>query len=458
MPTLAGKLVTYPARTSLFWYLAVLLVGAIVLRTPWSWQSPERPISTLDAIFTATSALCVTGLTVRSTPDDFSLFGQTVILLLMQVGGMGIMTITTFIIAQMGTGGGLRQQAIAVEMLGANPNSNLRWIAARVFIVTLCFELVGAALMLPRFLRSMELPQACWFSLFHSVSAFCNAGFSLYNDSMTGFRDDWLVNLTLMTLIIFGGLGYPVLNDLLRVLLHHRDAWWAELRLHSKLTLIMTLILITGGATAFILLETDGVLGERSLSERILIPLFHSVTCRTAGFNSVSLTELSDATLFMMLLLMLIGAGACSTAGGLKVSTVAMLMLHAASRYTGRKQVSIFRRTIPQSAMDRAMATVMLFLVIAGVAFTMLLVTEQAVTRQRQDHGTFLYAMFEVGSALATVGLSVDFTPQLSAFGRCIIIVLMFLGRLGPISVFAALTFERKAPPVQFVSEAPLVG
>lgn len=456
MPTLAGKLVKYPARTSLYWYLGFLILGAALLRLPVSSGNPGAPISVLDAVFTATSALCVTGLGVRSTPDDFSLFGQVVILALIQIGGVGIMTLTTFVIAQLGSQAGLRHQAVVMEVLGANPKTNLRLIVTRVLGLTLLIELLGALLLLPRFLETLDWPMACWYALFHSVSAFCNAGFGLYNDSVVSMRGDPLVNFVLMALIVLGGLGFPVLTDLLRVVRSHPRHLWSELRLHSKLTLVMTGWLIVGGALALFLLERDGALAGKPVGERLLIPLFQSVTCRTAGFNSIGLSELSNASLFVMILLMLVGAGACSTAGGLKVSTVAILILNAWSRFTGARHVNVFRRTIPQTSMDRAMATVVLFLVLAAAALTLLLFVEQG-DQARQDR-SFLQAAFEVTSALCTVGLTVDYTVTLSDAGRWILIVLMFLGRLGPITVFAALAIDRKTSPNQFMSETPLVG
>ncbi len=458
MPTLASKLVRYPARTSLLWYAGILLLGTMILRLPACSGNPSSPITWLDALFTATSALCVTGLSVRSTPNDFSFLGQVVILSLIQIGGLGIMTITTFILAQLGGRAGLRQQAIISETLGASSSANLKLIIVRVFLLTIGIELLGALVMLPRFAAEYPLGKALWHSLFHSISAFCNAGFALYDDSVVRYSGDWLVNLTLMALIIAGGIGFPVLTDLARWLRNHRTQTILDLKLHTKLTVIGSFLLVFGGAFVLGGLEADGVLVDKSWSQRMLIPIFQSVSCRTAGYNSVDIAELSSASLFFMIVLMVIGAGACSTGGGMKVATVGMLLLHAVSRLQGRKQVEIFRRTIPESSIDRAMAAVMLFLTVAAIALTLLLMIEQGDERFKDNGSSFLAAAFEVASALGTVGLTTGLTTQLSAAGKLIIIALMFLGRLGPITVFAALTIERRPRAVQYSVEEPLVG
>ena len=458
MPTLASNLVRYPARTSLYWYAGILLIGTLILRAPICTGNPDAPISWLDALFTATSALCVTGLSIRSTPNDFSFVGQCVILALIQIGGIGIMTITTFILAQIGGRAGLRQQVIVSETLGASPNANLIKTIARIVLLALGIECSCALCLLPRFATEYSLGTSIWYSIFHAVSAFCNAGFALYDDSVVRYSGDWIVNLVLMIAIITGGIGFPVLTDVWRWVSNRKVMSWNDLKLHTKLTLIGSAFLVFAGAIVLGFLEADGVLVDKSWSQRVLIPLFQSVSCRTAGFNTVDIAELSSSSLFVMILLMVVGAGACSTGGGMKVATVGMLLLHAVSRFQGRKQVEIFRRTIPESSIDRAMAAVMLFLTVGALALTLLLIVEQGDERFKDDSSSFLAASFEVASALGTVGLTTGLTPQLSVAGKLIIIGLMFLGRLGPITVFAALSVDSKPRCVQYLSEEPLVG
>ena len=458
MPTMVGKLAQYPARTSALWYLSVLLLGTLLLAHSSSSARPDAPLSWLDALFTSTSALCVTGLSVRSTVNDFSFSGQLIILALIQCGGVGIMTITTFVMAQLGAGNGLREQALVAETLGATAKSSLKWIVARVILLTLGFELAGAIFLFPTFARQYPLPEAVWQSCFHSISSFCNAGFALYDDSITPFRNDWMVNLTIMGLIVSGGLGFPVLTDLASCSRNGLRNGWIDLRLHSKLTILFTIILIGLGTAAILGLESDKLLQEESWSHRLLISMFHSVSCRTAGFNSFNMAELSEATLFVMVLLMVIGAGACSTAGGVKVSTIAVLLLHAYARFRGLKHVSVFRRTIPQSSIDRAMAAAMLYLMVAMIALTCFIFTDQSGPGNAPQRPNFLDSLFEVCSALGTVGLSTGITPSLSVADKLILVVLMFIGRIGPIGVFAALSITIRQRPTRFASEEPLLG
>lgn len=478
MLQLAGSLVRYPARVTTTWFALVILIGALLLVAPFSSANAAKPISFLDALFTSTSAVCVTGLAVRSTGNDFTPAGQCVILVLIQIGGIGIMTITTFILHAMAGRSGLRQRAVIASTLGAGDNADLRTILRRVFSTTLIIEGTGIVLLWIRFLFDMNPLTALWQATFHSVSAFCNAGFGLYDDSLVQYQGDLLVNIVIGLLVVFGGIGFPVIIDIWNCYLSKSPLKWDNLHIHTKVTLLGTVILLVGGAVGFLVLEWNGVLEEATLMERILIPCFHSVTCRTAGFNTIDLGQLSNATLFLSIALMTIGAGACSTAGGIKVSTFMMLMIHAQRRFRGQQVVNVFRRTIPQDAIDRAMASVMLFLASGGIALTILLIVEQsnlhgrnisndvpvvmvdgqeiAIYPERQE--LFLRALFEVSSALGTVGLSVNFTSTLSPVGRIVIIILMFLGRLGPLSVFAAVSRTSKEAKIHYAHEEPLVG
>ncbi len=458
MPTLTGKLKKYPARTSFYWYLGIVIAGAICLRLPWCSANQRNPIGWMDALFTATSAVCVTGLSVRSTPGDFSLIGQLVILTLIQIGGVGIMTITSFILSQFSNGdAGLRQRLIIAETLGEK-NVNLRVLVTRVLILTVTIELLGALLLLPSFLQRYAWPKAAYYAVFHSISAFCNAGFALYDDSLTPFQTDWLVNLTIVGLIIAGGIGYPVLTNVIHCIGRYRLRAWDEFSMHTKIMLIGTAFLVIGGWAVFFLLERENLLRQATPVECVLVPLFHSVSCRTAGFNTIPIDQLTEESLLVSVLLMFVGAGACSTGGGVKVTTISLLCLHAWSRFQNRTQVRIFHRTIPGRSVDRAMASTMLFLFVGSAALTTLLVVERQTDYSFVGSHVFLDFLFEVSSALGTVGLSAGLTTHLSTAGRLVLVVLMFIGRLGPISVFTALSRERREPATQYADEEPLVG
>jgi trk system potassium uptake protein TrkH len=453
-----GSLTKYPARASLLWYAGIIAAGAILLWMPACHGGSGRSISPLDALFTSTSATCVTGLVVRSTEHDFTFWGQLVILLLIQIGGIGIMTITTFMVFQFGGHGGLRDRVALSETLGAEPDVDLKWILRNVILMTAIFEGVGFLLLAVRGLFDHPPLTALWHALFHSVSAFCNAGFALHDDSLTRYQGDPLVNATICALVITGGLGFPVILDLKR---NWYGTWrdrWDRLHLHSKLMLIGTATLLVVSTVAILWLEWDDALQSMPVFQRPLVAFFHAVSSRTAGFNTLEVASLTNASLFITVLLMLIGAGACSTAGGLKVSTVMVLILRARDAFLGKGKLHLFRRTVPRGTIDRAMVTTMLFLVTVFVALTMLLVIEQSSGPHPESQDVFLDALFEVASALGTVGLSTGVTPQLTAAGRVIVIVLMFLGRLGPISVFAALSRSEREEKVEFPGESPLIG
>lgn len=453
-----GSIKQHPARVSLAWYAATITIGALLLTHPWSWANPQQPITTLDAAFTATSATCVTGLAVRSTGGDYSGFGQLVILTLIQVGGIGIMTVTTYLAFQLGGRLGLRQRAIITETLGAGDHADIRWVLGRVLRVTLLFEGVGALLLFVRFLFDLAPRDALWHAVFHSISAFCNAGFALHDDSFVRYQGDWMVNLTLMLLIITGGIGYPVINDLNR---NWQDSWrdrWDALSLHSKLMLAGTGLLLVFGAVAFLVLERDGVLAGMSLPRRLLVACFHSTTCRTAGFNTIDVSAMTSAMLFLSILLMAVGAGPCSAAGGFKVSTLAILVLRVWSSFRGQRQIFISRRMISETAVARAIATAAGFTAVAILSLTVLLAVAPAGRPYSAAGGDFMDKAFEVVSALGTVGLSTGITPHLNGAAQVIIILLMFIGRLGPVTAFIALSRGERRQAIEYAQEEPMIG
>ncbi len=279
MAKLTGSVTTYPARASLAWYGGLIVIGTALLTTPWAVRAGRPKISLLDAFFTSTSATCVTGLAVRSTETDFSLFGQLVILGLIQLGGIGIMTVTTFVMFRLGGRQSLRHRLVITETLGADSKTDLRWILRHVITITLALEGIGViALSIRNLFDQQPFLPAVWNAVFHSISAFCNAGFSLHHDSLIRYQSDLWVNLVIGTLIVCGGLGFPVLLDLRRV---WREPWpdsWLRLHLHSKFMLIGTAALLLLGATSFLILEWDGVLIDLShlaASDGRDVPLDH---------------------------------------------------------------------------------------------------------------------------------------------------------------------------------------
>ncbi|MCR4415394.1 MAG: hypothetical protein NUV77_23535 [Thermoguttaceae bacterium] len=458
MPEIAGSVARYPARASFAWYFGLILLGALALIHPRCGVEGKRPISFLDALFTSTSATCVTGLTVRATGSEFSPLGQLVILALIQLGGIGIMTVTTFITFRLGGREGLRQRAVLAETFGAGPTTDLRWLLRNVILLTLAIEAVGAAVLAVRNLFFMPLPQALWHATFHAISAFCNAGFALSDDNLVGLQGDVATNLTIMGLVVLGGIGYPVMLDLQA---NWRGSWsrrWERLHLHTKLMLLGTAGLLVAGTLAFLTLEWDHALRGMPLWRKLLVSAFHAVVPRTAGFNTVDIGALTQATLFILVLLMFVGAGPCSTGGGLKVSTFVVLLLRAWKTFWGFRRVNVFRRTIPPESIARATTAAILFVTVVIAAVLPLTIFEHPYPAGNTSERIFLDALFEVVSALCTVGLSTGITPYLSAIGQIVLIVVMFVGRLGPITVLAAISLAERRQALEYPQEEPLIG
>jgi trk system potassium uptake protein TrkH len=458
MAKLTGSVVTYPARASLAWYGGLIVLGAALLITPWCRPATKGPISLLDAVFTSTSATCVTGLTVCSTEKDFSFFGQMVILGLIQLGGIGIMTVTTFVMFRLGGRQSLRQRLVITETLGADTHTDLRWILQNVILLTFLLEGLGmAALTIRELFDGRSLTDALWHAVFHSISAFCNAGFALSDESLIDYEKDISVNFVIGSLIITGGLGFPVLLDLRRNLRRPWSDSWQRFHIHTKFMLIGTVTLLLLGMISFLMLEWENQLSDVPVWKRPMVAMFQSITCRTAGFNTMKIGELTNASLFISILLMIIGAGPCSTAGGLKVSTATVLVVDAWATFRGQSRVNTFRRTIPREVVDRAMVTTMVFGLVAAIALTGLLFIEQFDRNLKESH-QFIDGLFEVVSALGTVGLSTGITEELNGMARSVLIVLMLIGRLGPITVFVALSQTERKKSVEYPNEEPMIG
>lgn len=457
MAKITGSLSQYPARVSFVAFVLLILLGTVLLCAPASHAKADQPITWLEGLFTCVSSVCVTGLTVRSTGNDFSLFGQLVIMVLCQIGGVGILTITNFVMLQFGGALDLRDKRLLKETLGTEGSVNFRWVLKNVLFYTLIAEFLGAFVLFVRFSLEMTWLQAAWHAVFHSVTAFCNAGFSLNDSNLIAYQSDWTVILTISLLVIGGGLGFPVILDLLR----QRRKPWSErfdgLHLHSKLILLGTGALLLVGTLSFMLFEWNDSLRGKDWQSKVLIPFFQSVTCRTAGFNSIDQAELNGASLFLSIFLMLVGGGPCSTAGGVKVTALVMLVLKSLGSLSGRAGITVFRRTIPQGSVDKATTVILFYVFIAGSGLLSILTLEDSFggIDGRQN---FLPCLFEVVSALGTVGLSVNMTTQLSDLSLIVLILLMFIGRLGPITVFAALSLPEHDRALKYVSEEPLVG
>ncbi|MFO0944360.1 MAG: potassium transporter TrkG [Planctomycetota bacterium] len=371
---------------------------------------------------------------------------------------MGIMTLTTFFSLYWTGTQTLRQRAAMIETLGAKSLDDLRFVLRRVFLFTIGIEAAGTLILWVRFLADEPPWQALWSAAFHTVAAFCNAGFGLYDDNLTRYQGDPVVNLTIISLIVLGGIGFPVMNDLVR---RTPTGWkfnYSHLQLHSKLMLVGTAGLLGGGTVIILAFEWNDVLADLSYADKLFVAFFQSTTTRTAGFNTIAIGQLTEATLFVMILLMMIGAGPCSTAGGFKVSTAMVLLVQSWCKFRGKTKVNVFHRSISPETITRSLVSVMMFSVIGVVGLIFILSIEHS--NQGHDVGTsrFLDSFFEVVSALGTVGLTTGITPLLSDPSRLVIIVLMFIGRIGPITTIVVLSNEPKEQFLQYPKEEVLLG
>lgn len=424
-----------PNRTIALGFLTIILAGALLLMLPCANRSGHG-LSFLDSLFTATSATCVTGLVVADTWTQFNLLGQIILLLLIQVGGLGYMTMMLQGSLLLGRKIGLKQRSLMMESISAQRLSDVLTLLRYILLGTAAIEGAGAVLLSIRFIPELGLARGIWYSVFHSVSAFCNAGFDLMGfrepySSLTHYVYDPLVNLTACALVLLGGLGFLV----------WRDVWENGPRLrryslHSKLILTCTAILTAGGAILFWLAERDNVLAGMGPGRQALVSLFQAVSPRTAGFNTVDLAALTSGGGLLTIVLMFIGAGPGSTGGGVKITTVAVCLLTLSSYVRGRREVGAFNRRLDEEQIHRSAAAVTLYLALAMTGGFLLLAIQPFPL---QD------ALFEVFSAMSTVGLSTGITRDLVPVNRLILIVMMYCGRIGSLSMMMALAEHPQA-------------
>ncbi|HEY0972653.1 MAG TPA: potassium transporter TrkG [Gemmatimonadales bacterium] len=440
-----------PSRLLVSSFALLIVLGTLGLRLLPGLYTGER-LGWVDSLFMATSAVCVTGLSVIDPAADLTLAGQLWLLLLIQLGGLGLLTLTSGILLTVGRRLSLRHEELVRSGAEAAPEVDYRELVRRVLRYTFLIELAGAALLWAATAPRLGAGAAVWPAVFHAVSAFCNAGFSVVPGNLATLRGDFPALTVIMTLIVMGGLGFLTLTEILP----HGAGRWHRRRtsLHTRLVLVSTLVLLVGGAVTFGIFEWEHTLAGMPIHERILNALFGSVTARTAGFNTVDYGAVSASTAFATILLMFVGGAPGSTAGGVKVTTVALLVVLALARIRGQRHVSAFHRTIPEETIGRAIGIV----VIAGMLLTGMLFLLLVVDPRAAAHGSFLRYMFEATSAFATVGLSMNLTPELSPAGRLVIVVLMFVGRVGVMTLAAALTLERRALPFRYAKEDVAIG
>jgi trk system potassium uptake protein len=439
-----------PAQLMLAGFLGAIGAGSILLMLPAATATGER-LPLIDAIFTATSAVCVTGLIVQDTATCFSTFGQVVIASLIQVGGLGIMTFSVVLTVLLGKHIEISQRAVLQDALDHDTLAGVRRLIRFIVLMTFAFEAIGAVLLFLSWHADFEsLPLAICHAVFHSVSAFCNAGFSTFSDSLAGFRGNAGVNMVICGLIISGGLGFAVIQSLSGMMQNRlRGQMNNRIRIQTRIVLRMTVLLIITGTLTVYLTERSGLLRGLSPGNIVLASFFQSVTARTAGFNTLDIGALSSATAFATIVLMFIGASPGSTGGGIKTTTVACLWAAIITSVRNRPHVEIHRRTIPTETVYKALTLLCVSLSIV-VLFTLLLLS----TEQKP----FLDVLFEVVSAFGTVGLSMGLTPELSGAGRILITALMFIGRLGPLTIAYAMLPSHAKVSYKYAEERVMIG
>ncbi|MHC4259392.1 MAG: TrkH family potassium uptake protein [Planctomycetota bacterium] len=460
-----------PTRVLIASFLVLIVTGAGLLMLPKASALGKENLGFVDALFTATSATCVTGLIVKDTGEDFSMMGQMIILTLIQLGGLGIVVFGAVFALLLGQALSLRESVAMQDLLSARTLGRINRIIAFIFIGTLVIEAVGAVSMFGMWDNVQgqvgDLHQQWFCSIFHSISAFCNAGFSLFSDSMISYNRSWQVYLVMAPLIVLGGLGFGVHYDLFHIAAErakrffkacfsrrHRFSREAPKRmvLQTKIVLSVSACLIVLGMLAILLFERYAGGSNSGNNPGVLGALFQSITARTAGFNTVDISTLSPSSRLVLILLMFIGGSPGSTAGGIKTVTLAVVVMTAVAALRKRQDVEMFSRSVRVVVVGRAITVTLLFAAVLFGATLALSITENGSGFTMSD------IMFEAGSALGTVGLTTGITRFLTPVGKLIIIAAMLIGRLGPLTLLAALTFNLRPARYNYPEEAVIVG
>jgi trk system potassium uptake protein TrkH len=446
-----ARLKITPSQMVMVSFGSVIAIGTLMLLLPRATATGHR-MPFIDALFTATSATCVTGLIVVDTGSFFSKFGQGIILFLIQLGGIGIMSLVAFSAAAIGRGIGMRERAMMKDILDSDFIGQVTRLLRNIVLITLVFETAGVLLLSRIWARDFASPMTTfYYSLFHAVSAFCNAGFSLFADSLEGFKGRPDVVLTFAGLIIAGGLGFIALSNLLNFFVGRLRRWKprSRLNLHTKLVLITSGVLLAAGTIAFYAFEAHQSMAGFTGSEKLLSAFFSSVTARTAGFSTLNMGMIAVPSALIIILLMFVGASSGGTGGGIKTNTFAVLVATIRSMLRVREDVEVFRRAIPQDIVNKALCV---FVLSVGLVFAATIVVSAG---QRQEFTTVL---FETVSAFGTVGLSRGMTQDLTTVSKVAIIITMFLGRIGPLTLGLAISQRMYERAYRYPTERVMIG
>lgn len=426
-------------------FLIAIFIGAILLSLSISSSSGEAT-NFLDSLFTSTSAVCVTGLVILDTSSHWSTFGQTVIMTLIEIGGLGFMSFAVLISLILGKKITLRERLVMQEAMNTYSIQGLVKMVRHVLIFTVSVQFFGALLLSTQFVPEYGISKGVFYSIFHSISSFCNAGFDLFGRSLMGYSSNTVVILVISALIIIGGLGFTVLLEI------YEFKGIKKLSLHSKLVIITSLILIIGGTILIFLFELNNkaTFGSMNMQDKLLNSFFASVSPRTAGFYSVVTTDMTMASKFLTIILMIIGGSPGSTAGGLKTVTCGILFLTVLSVIRGREDTEVFGRRFTKEVVYKSFTIVFIALTLV-IGVTMVL-------SYTEVGASFIDLLYEATSALGTVGLTLGLTPKLSSIGKVLIMIMMYLGRVGPLTVMLALTRKKKKSGYKYPEGKVLIG
>lgn len=433
---LSDKITSNPPLYLTLGFAILIIIGGCILSLPIFTRS-GKATNLVDSIFVASSASCVTGLTTVNTAEHWNTYGHILILILIQIGGLGVMTLATLFPLLLRKKIGLKSRQILKEQLNIDTLQGIMKLFRYVLVFTFLVEILGAILLSLRFVPIFGMSKGLWYSIFHSVSAFCNAGFDLLGDSIYPYRNDNLINITLMSLVVIGGLGFMVTAEIFR------KKSFEKLSTHAKLVLIISASLIVIGTLAFYLIESQagGVLYKEGFKNSIMQSAFQSVSARTAGFYSVKLNQMHDTSVLLLIILMVIGGSPGSTAGGLKTTTFGVLILSTISIFKQEDEVTIFNKHIEPKIIRKALAIIMVYL---GLIFIVIFILSLS------ENFKVIDISYEVSSAFATVGASRGITGDLSTLGKILITISMYLGRIGPMTMAYSLGLKSKTKYIRY--------
>jgi trk system potassium uptake protein TrkH len=441
-----------PTRIFVLSFAAVILAGGIFLWFPFS--ATKDHLRFVDALFTSTSAVCVTGLVVIDVGKDLTTLGQVVTIFLFQIGGLGIITFSTVFFVLMGRGLSFKGREIVQSTFLHTPRRDFIVIAKMVLWFTFIIESLGTLFLFIRF--SMDFPPgtALYHAVYNAISAFNNCGYSLFSDNMMGFQGDLIVNLTIMGLIVHGGIGFIVQYEVLSWL----KGTQKKISVHSKIVLITTTILILSGAFLFYLFERNHIIKDVPVLTKILASFFQSVTPRTAGFNTVDIGLLTNATILLMIVLMFIGASPGSTGGGVKTTSAAILVMLMWNRLKGNLDLNIFNRTVPREIVSRSISIIFASALSIAIITSVLLIAGGGKLTPTESRHFFVEYLFDTVSAFGTVGLSMGVTPNLNDIQKYALILMMFVGRVGPLTLAFSLSRGAGGKSLTYAEEGIMVG